>query len=150
MKTDEVVLVADRPQEHEAEIRVCGLRNVAAMRAPAADEPLFVGGHCTQGVPASFPWLYPYAAERAHSRQREVLRPVVSVSLPGPELATAPRVGLVDTGAETVLAADWLADLANAQGQPAPAALPVASGSGPFSMAHAETSKRLTSSARRR
>ena len=37
MRTDEVVL--------EAEIRGKGLPNVATMRAPTADEPLFVGGH---------------------------------------------------------------------------------------------------------
>lgn len=34
------------------------------------------------------------------------------VSLAGVDLSTAPRVGLIDTGAENVLAADWLADLA--------------------------------------
>jgi len=63
-------------------------------------------------VAASFPWLYPYAAERQPWRDREVLRPVVPVSLAGPQVETAPRVGLVDTGAENVLAAGWLADLA--------------------------------------
>lgn len=45
MRTDEVVLVADTPQELEAQIRAQGLTNVATMRAPAEDEPLFVGGH---------------------------------------------------------------------------------------------------------
>ncbi|HSH59624.1 MAG TPA: hypothetical protein VK988_08300 [Acidimicrobiales bacterium] len=45
MKTGEVVLlVAETPQELEAEIRARRLRNVGAMRAPAADEPLFVAG----------------------------------------------------------------------------------------------------------
>jgi hypothetical protein len=34
------------------------------------------------------------------------------VSLVGPGGETAPRIGLVDTGAENVLAAGWLADLA--------------------------------------
>ena len=34
------------------------------------------------------------------------------MSLVGPAGETAPRVGLVDTGAENVLAAAWLADLA--------------------------------------
>lgn len=43
MRTDEVVLVADTPQELHAEIQARGLRNVATMRAPAEDEPLFVG-----------------------------------------------------------------------------------------------------------
>lgn len=45
MKTDEVVVAADTPQELEAEIKARGLKNVAAMRAPTPDEPLFVGGH---------------------------------------------------------------------------------------------------------
>ena len=45
MRTDEVVLVADTPQELEAEIRAQGLTHVATMRAPTEDEPLFVGGH---------------------------------------------------------------------------------------------------------
>ncbi len=37
------------------------------------------------------------------------------VSLAGPEVETAPRVGLVDTGAENVPAAAWLADLAGVE-----------------------------------
>lgn len=45
MRTDEVVLVADTPQELEAEIRAQGLTHVATMRAPTEGEPLFVGGH---------------------------------------------------------------------------------------------------------
>ncbi len=45
MKTDEVVLAVDTPQELEAEIKAKGLTNVATMRAPTPDEPLFVGGH---------------------------------------------------------------------------------------------------------
>lgn len=60
---------------------------------------------------APFPWLYSYAAERQPWREREVLRPIVPVSLSGPGRESAPRVGLVDTGAENVLAAAWLADL---------------------------------------
>jgi hypothetical protein len=43
MKTDEVVAVADTPQDLHEEILRRGLRNVATMRAPTADEPLFVG-----------------------------------------------------------------------------------------------------------
>lgn len=39
MRTDEVVLVADNPQELEAEIRAQGLTHLATMRAPAVDEP---------------------------------------------------------------------------------------------------------------
>lgn len=61
---------------------------------------------------APFPWLYSYAADSQSRQGREVLRPVVPVSLAGPEQPTAPRIGLVDTGAESVLAASWLADLA--------------------------------------
>jgi hypothetical protein len=62
-------------------------------------------------VAGSFPWLYPYAAEHQLRRGREVLRPVVPVSLANRD-EIRPRVGLVDTGAENVLGADWLADLA--------------------------------------
>jgi hypothetical protein len=43
MRTDEVVLAADTPQELEAMIRTEGTRDVMVMRAPAEDEPLFVG-----------------------------------------------------------------------------------------------------------
>lgn len=57
------------------------------------------------------PWLYRYASESRAWRGREVLRPVVPVSIAGPAGEAAPRVGLVDTGAENVLAAEWLADL---------------------------------------
>ncbi len=45
MRTDEVVLAADTPQELEAAIKDQGLKNVATMRAPLRGEPLFVGGH---------------------------------------------------------------------------------------------------------
>ncbi len=41
--THEIVLAADSPQELEASIRAEGLRNVAVMRIPTEDEPLFVG-----------------------------------------------------------------------------------------------------------
>lgn len=61
---------------------------------------------------APFPWLFGYAAERQPRRTREVLRPVVPISLAGTEYETAPRWGLVDTGSENVFAASWLADLA--------------------------------------
>jgi len=43
VRTDEVVLVADTPQQLHDEIQARGLRNVATMRAPREDEPLFVG-----------------------------------------------------------------------------------------------------------
>lgn len=45
MRTDEVVLVADTPQELHAQVRAQGLTHVATMRAPTEDEPLFVSGH---------------------------------------------------------------------------------------------------------
>jgi hypothetical protein len=63
-------------------------------------------------VAVSFPWLCPYAAEPTMRRGREVLRPVVTVSLPGVLQTIEPSWALVDTGAENVLAASWLADLA--------------------------------------
>jgi len=43
MKTDEVVLTADTPQDLHEDIQAGGLRNVATMRAPTEEEPLFVG-----------------------------------------------------------------------------------------------------------
>lgn len=43
MATDEVVLTADTPHELHELIQAQGLRNVATMRAPTEDEPLFVG-----------------------------------------------------------------------------------------------------------
>ena len=43
VSTDEVVLVADTPRELHDEIQAQGLTNVATMRAPTEDEPLFVG-----------------------------------------------------------------------------------------------------------
>ena len=39
VRTDEVVLVADTPQQLHDEIQARGLRNVATMRAPREDEP---------------------------------------------------------------------------------------------------------------
>jgi hypothetical protein len=52
------------------------------------------------------PWRYPYLHDVP--RQREVLRPVVSVQLLGAELSS-PVKALVDPGSEHVLAAPWLA-----------------------------------------
>lgn len=43
MEAEKVVLVADTPQELEAQIRASGIRGVATMRAPAENEPLFIG-----------------------------------------------------------------------------------------------------------
>lgn len=62
---------------------------------------------------APLPWLYPYAAEPGGLRRgREILRPVVTVSIPGQLPSMEPSWALVDTGAENVFAADWLADFA--------------------------------------
>ena len=59
------------------------------------------------------PWLYPYASEPGGLRRgRDVLRPVVTVSIPGQLPSMEPSWALVDTGAENVFAADWLADFA--------------------------------------
>ena len=60
----------------------------------------------------SVPWLYRYATERGRRRGRDILRPVVTLSIPGSLDSMAPSWALVDTGAENVLAADWLADFA--------------------------------------
>lgn len=44
--THEVVLAADSPEELDSAIQAQGLRDVAVMRMPAADEPLWAGlGH---------------------------------------------------------------------------------------------------------
>lgn len=63
-------------------------------------------------VPKPFPWLYPYAAEPVRRRGREVLRPVVTLSIPGRLETMEPSWALVDSGSENVFAADWLAELA--------------------------------------
>ncbi len=63
-------------------------------------------------MPESFPWLYRYAIEPSRRRGRDVLRSVVTLSIPGPLGFMEPSWALVDTGAENVLAADWLADFA--------------------------------------
>ncbi|MGH2651975.1 MAG: hypothetical protein ACRDHK_12290, partial [Actinomycetota bacterium] len=63
-------------------------------------------------MPEPFPWLYPYVAERLQRRGREVLRPVIPISLPGAFPGMEPSFGLIDTGAENVFAATWLAELA--------------------------------------
>ena len=44
IRTHEVVLAADSPEELDEQIRAAGLvADVATMRAPREDEPLFVG-----------------------------------------------------------------------------------------------------------
>lgn len=57
-----------------------------------------------------FPWVYPYQ-EDSPRRETTVLRPVVPITIVGSE--PAPTVwALVDSGAEHVLAAPWLAEAA--------------------------------------
>jgi hypothetical protein len=63
-------------------------------------------------VARPLPWLYSYATESTRRRGRDVLRPVVPVSIAGSTTAMEPSWGLVDTGAENVLVAEWVADLA--------------------------------------
>lgn len=58
-------------------------------------------------VPRPFPWVYPYQ-EDGPRRGTIVLRPIVPITLVGAEPA-ATVFALVDTGAEHVLAAPWLA-----------------------------------------
>lgn len=62
-------------------------------------------------MPSPFPWLYPYVAERVPRRGREVLRPVVPISMGAAGEYVVPVAGLIDTGSESVLGADWLADV---------------------------------------
>lgn len=52
-----------------------------------------------------FPWRFPY--QRDAPRLREVLRPLVSVRLVGPDLSNA-ALALVDTGCDHILAAPWV------------------------------------------
>jgi hypothetical protein len=56
--------------------------------------------------PRPLPWTYEYLHEAP--RQREVLRPIVSVSIVESQAST-PTKALVDSGSEHVLAAPWLA-----------------------------------------
>lgn len=52
------------------------------------------------------PWRYPYQKDRP--RQREVLRPLVSVRLHGDEVSSG-ALALVDSGSEHIVAAPWVA-----------------------------------------
>ena len=56
-------------------------------------------------MPPPFPWKFPYQPDSP--RQREVLRPIVSVRLGGGEWST-PVFALADSGSEHILAAPWL------------------------------------------
>ena len=59
-------------------------------------------------VPATpaLPWRFPF--QKDAPRQREVLRPLVSVRLCGEDVSTG-VLALVDSGSEHILAAPWLA-----------------------------------------
>ncbi len=59
--------------------------------------------------PRPLPWLYPYTQEAQSTRLGEpVFRPFVPVSLTHGEMATTQLNGLIDTGADAILASDLL------------------------------------------
>jgi hypothetical protein len=73
--------------------------------------------------PQSLPWLYPYREDPQSVRLGEpIFRPFVYVSLACGEHSTTMLEGLIDTGADAVLASDLLAeqlgiDLTNNEGE---------------------------------
>jgi hypothetical protein len=61
--------------------------------------------------PPPLPWLYPYQEDPSSLRLGEPLyRPFVPVVLANGDRATLQLTGLIDTGADSVLASDYLAD----------------------------------------
>jgi hypothetical protein len=61
--------------------------------------------------PQPFPWLYPYREDPQHTRLGQpVFRPFVQVSLANGGESTTLLDGLIDTGADAILASDLLAD----------------------------------------
>ena len=57
------------------------------------------------------PWLYPYREDAQSTRlDGPVFRPFVPISLCNREFGTLRLTGLVDTGADSILASDLLAD----------------------------------------
>jgi hypothetical protein len=80
-------------------------------RSPAAS-------HCRASLstsvlaePPALPWVYPYRPDPQSTRLgHPVLRPFVALSLADGEMSTALLVGLVDTGADAILASELLAD----------------------------------------
>lgn len=70
-----------------------------------------------------FPWLYPYREDPQHTRLGQpVFRPFVPVSLSTAGGSTPELEGLVDTGADAILASDLLAeelgiDLSDCEGE---------------------------------
>ncbi len=58
-----------------------------------------------------FPWLYPYREDPQHTRlDQPVFRPFVPVSLAIGDASTPELEGLIDTGADGILASDLLAE----------------------------------------
>jgi len=57
------------------------------------------------------PWLYPYREDPQQTRLGQpVFRPFVPVSLAASDASTPELEGLIDTGADAILASDLLAD----------------------------------------
>lgn len=60
---------------------------------------------------SQFPWLYPYREDPQHLRLGQpVFRPFVQISLANGGTSTTMLDGLIDTGADAILASDLLAD----------------------------------------
>ena len=65
----------------------------------------------TSALASSLPWLYPYREDAQSTRlDGPVFRPFVPISLVYGEQSTWQLTGLVDTGADAILASDLLAD----------------------------------------
>jgi hypothetical protein len=64
-------------------------------------------------TPPAFPWVYPYTEERRVAGSefllKPLLRPTVIVRLEGERLASHNVVALVDSGADHILVAPWIA-----------------------------------------
>lgn len=61
--------------------------------------------------PAALPWVYPYREDSHSSRLKgPAYRPFVPMVLMNGDHCTVEHVGLIDTGADSVLASDLLAD----------------------------------------
>ena len=61
--------------------------------------------------PGPLPWVYPYREDPQSTRfGLPVFRPFVQISLAAADRSTAVLDGLIDTGADAILASDLLAD----------------------------------------
>jgi hypothetical protein len=73
--------------------------------------------------PPAFPWLYPYREDAQSTRLgAPIFRPFVQISLANGDRSTSQLTGLVDTGADAVLASNLLTvelgvDLADNEGE---------------------------------